>query len=521
MNDALLYLLLLLAGAALGFGGLTAAQSMMRRRGLADAQARASAILEQAEREAASRLDAASLEAKVRIEAAEAKAEEDAQQRQREMEDAKADVERRNKDLQRRIAFADERMQEVQNREAALVERERETAQDRREAADLLARHRARLEEIAGYSALQAKEELRREMELDARREAAAAILRAQEEARERAGEEARWVVTQALQRLPLSQYAEATVTVVTLPSDEMKGRIIGREGRNIRAIEMSCGIDLIIDDTPGTIVLSSFDPTRRMIAKIAIDRLVEDGRIHPARIEEVITKAREEFERTTVEQGEAAAFELGLQDLNPRLVRMAGRLRYLTYHGQSLLDHCSEVALVASRMAEMLSVRSDVVRRAGFLHKVGFADETTVDRSPFVLSAELVQRLGEAEEIVHCIQALYGIVAPRSVEAVLLQVAEGAVTARPGAQKPMLEDFLQQLKSLEKIALSFPGVREAHAVRAGKEVRVIVAADQVTDKETVWLSKDIAARIEKEVDYPGQLRVSVIRETRSVGFAM
>jgi len=231
--------------------------------------------------------------------------------------------------------------------------------------------------------------------------------------------------------------------------------------------------------------------------------------------------KVKEEFDRITIEQGEAAAFELGLHDLNPRLVRMVGRLRYLTYHGQNLLDHVREVARLGSHMAALVSARAEVVKRAGFLHKVGFGDDIAPDRSPLLQSADLLQRLGEPEPVVHCVQALYGVVAPRTVEAVLLQAAEQASTARPGGQKDMLEDFLQQMKTLEQIALSFAGVREACAVRAGKEVRVIVSADQVSDKEAVWLSKDIAARIEKEVDYPGQVRVSVIRETRSVGFAM
>jgi ribonuclease Y len=437
------------------------------------------------------------------------------------MEEQRHEIERRDKDLRHRIAFAEEKMKEASRREAALAEAEIKTARAGAEAAELVARQRARLEQVAGYTTREAREELRREMELEARREAAASIIRIQEETRERAAEDARWILTQAIQRIPFSQYAETTVTVVNLPSDEMKGRIIGREGRNIRAIEMACGIDLIIDDTPQAIILSSFDPTRRLVAKLAIEKLVEDGRIHPARIEEVIMKVRDELDRTTGEQGEAVAFELGLQDLNPRLFKMAGRLAHLTYHGQSILDHSREVALIGSNMATLLSARAEVVRRAAFLHKIGFADETNKDRSPLILSAELPQRLGESEAVTHCIQALYGIVAPRTVEAVLLQAAESAAVCRPGAQKDMLEDFLQRLYRIEEIARSFKGVKEAYAVRAGKEVRVIVSADEVSDKETVWLSKDIAGRIEKEIDYPGQLRVSVIRETRAVDFAM
>jgi len=521
MSTTLLFVIALLAGAAAGSAIVWVILTLSRGRQTSAARETAASILVTAEKDAAARLAAASLEAKVRLEAAEAKIEEESQQRAREAEEQRLEIERRDKDLRYRIAFAEEKVKEAEKREAAAARMEADAARAQSQAQTLVAQHRSKLEQIAAYSAREARDELRREMELEARRESAAAILRIQEETRERAAEEVRWITAQAIQRVPLSQYAETTVTVVNLPSDEMKGRIIGREGRNIRAIEMSCGIDLIIDDTPQAIILSSFDPTRRMVAKLAIDKLVEDGRIHPARIEEVVAKVKEEFERITQEQGEAAAFELGLHDLNPKLSRMAGRLGYLSHHGQSLLDHSREVAHIGANMASVLSARAEVVKRAAFLHKIGFADESSKDGSPTVTSADIAQRLGESEEVVHCIQALYGVVAPRTVEAVLLQAAESAAASRPGAHKEMLQDFLEQLGGLEAIARSFPGVREAHALRAGKEIRVIVSADEVSDKDTVWLAKDIAGRIEKEIKYPGQLRVSVIRETRSVDFAM
>lgn len=521
MARILLILASILVGAGAGIALLLSRQRAARRRGVALARDRAAEILARAASEADVKLQAAALEARLKLEAAEARLEEETQAKAREIEEQRNDLERREKDLKRRIAYADERMGEVERREALLPAMEAEAAKSRSEAEALAGQQRARLEQIAGYTLREAKDELRREMEMEARREAAATLVRAQEETRERSAEQARWIVTQAIQRITASQYAETTVTIVTLPGDEMKGRIIGREGRNIRAIEMGCGIDLIIDDTPNAIILSSFDPARRIVAKTVIDRLVEDGRIHPARIEEVIAKVKEEFDRITSEQGEAAAFELGLHDLNPRLLRLAGRLRLVSWHGQNLLDHTREVAQVGVRMAALLSARSEVVARAAFLHKVGFGDETNHDRSPLILSAELIARLGEAEPIIHCVQALYGMVAPRTVEAVLLQAAEKAVECRPGGRKEMLQDFLEHMTQLEQIALSFKGVREAHAVRAGKEVRVIVSAEEISDKEAVWLSKDIAARIEKESRYPGQLRVSVIRETRSVGFAM
>jgi ribonuclease Y len=521
MSGDPLTFIVFLAGLAAGIAILFGIQHMSRARRLAASRETAESILQKAEMDAEARIQTAALEVKVRQEAIEAKFEEESQRRLGEIEDQKTVIERRDRDLKYRMAYAEEKATEIHGREAAVAALEQEVARQRDEASALVAKQRARLEQVAGYSQQEARHALRKEIETEARRESAATLLRIQEETRERAAEEARWITAQAIQRVPLSQYAESTVTVVTLPSDEMKGRIIGREGRNIRAIEMSCGIDLIIDDTPEAIIISSFDPARRMMAKLAIEKLVEDGRIHPARIEEVVAKVKEEFDHTMQEQAEAAAFELGINDMNPKLLRLAGRLEYLTYHGQSVLEHSREVALIASNMAALLPARAETVRRAAFLHKIGFADDAGSDRSPLVLSADLAQRLGEAEPVVHCIQALYGIVAPRSLEAVLLQAAEVAASLRPGARKEMLEEFLERLRKLEEIACSFAGVKEAYALRAGKEVRVIVAADKISDKEAVWLSKDIAARIEKEISYPGQLKVNVIRETRSVDYAV
>jgi ribonuclease Y len=300
-----------------------------------------------------------------------------------------------------------------------------------------------------------------------------------------------------------------------------MKARIIGREGRNIRAIEMAMGVDLIIDDTPGAITLSSFNPIRRAVARIALEKLVEDGRIHPARIEEVIGKVREDFDRIVSEEGEAAGLELGLHDLNPRLFKLAGRLGYMTFHGQNLLQHSMEVARIAAQIGGLLDLSTETAKRAGFLHKVGFAEDLGPDRSPTLGSADVVQRNGEPEPVIHCIQALYGMVAPATMEAAVLQIAEKVSVSRPGAQREMLQDYLERLGSLESIARSFDGVKDAWAMRAGREVRVMVEPERLGDKEVVWLSRDIARRIEAEVTYPGQIRVSVLRETRSIDFAM
>ncbi len=507
------------SGAALLIDHLIRAS--IRKRRIAAARDKAATILEKAEKEARARKEEAQLESRVKVEAAVAKAEEEAAARARALDNQAREMESRERNLQRKMQLYEERLKQVEGREKAVEKAEKEATDLKTASQKALAEQRARLEQISGYSSALAKRELMREMEDEARRESAARIHRVEEEARERSVEQARWAVAQAVQRFTPAQTGESTVTLVHLPSDEMKGRIIGREGRNIRSIEMATGIDLIIDDTPQAIILSCFNPVRREVAKIALERLVEDGRIHPARIEEVVAKVKEEFEKILTDAGEAAGFDLGLHDLNPKLFKMAGRLAYMTYHGQSLLQHSREVAVLSTHIGALLGVKTEVTKRAGFLHKIGFADETNLDRSPLLHSADVAQRLGEPEPVVHCIQALYGLVAPRSIEAALLPVAEAVSISRPGAQKEMLQTYIERLNALEDIGRSFPGVKEVYAVRAGKEVRVIVEPERVADKEVVWLSREIAKRIEKEVSYPGQLRVSVIRETRSVDFAM
>ena len=496
-------------------------RAYIRRRRLAEARVKAAGMIAKAEREAKARLDEADLEARVRVTEAEAKWEKDSASRNEELEAARREIRNQDRNLQRKAELYEERLKKVEERETALAQGEARIATLSAANERSLAEHRLRLEHISGFSSAMAKKELMREMETEARQGAAARIHRIEEESRERVVEQTRWVVAQAIERFQPAQITESTVTVLQLPSDDMKARIIGREGRNIRAIEMAMGIDLIIDDTPGAIVVSSFNPIRRAIAKIALDRLIEDGRIHPARIEEIVAKVKEDFERIVTEQGESAGFDIGLQDMNPRLFKMAGKLNYMTFHGQNLLQHSREVAILATHIGALLGVSTDVVKRAGFLHKIGFADETNLDRSPLLVSAEVAQRLGEPEPVVHCIQALYGLVAPRSIEAAILPVAENVSVARPGAQRDMLQDYLERLEGIEAIARSMKGVKQVYAMRAGREVRILVDPDQLGDKEVIWLSRDIAKRIEQEIVYPGQIRVSVIRETRAVDYAM
>jgi ribonuclease Y len=463
----------------------------------------------------------AALEAQERLEAAEQRFEAESSERRRELEARESRAQQREADLDRRVAFLERRQQDLDRRERVLKEEEERAAAARAELDSLAAQHRERLERLAGMGAEAARQQLLREMEAEARREGAALVRRVEEEARASAHQEAVRIITRAISRVPFGQVVESTLTVIDLPDDEMKGRIIGREGRNIRSIEMTTGVDLIVDDTPHAILLSSFDPLRREVARIAIQRLLEDGRIHPARIEEVVAKVRSDMESWLSEAGEAAAFELDIHDLHPRLVRQIGLMKFHTLHSFNLLQHCKEVAVLAGHMAAQLEVKVETAKRAGLLHEIGQVEERNPYASPLLLSAELAQKYGETEGVVHAIQALHREVAPKTIEALLLQCAELIASSRPGARKDNLALYINRLNSLEQIARSFPGVREAYAVRAGREVRVLVDTEKVSDDQAVWLSRDIASRIEHELQYPGEIKVSVVRETRAVGYAV
>jgi len=379
---------------------------------------------------------------------------------------------------------------------------------------------RETLEKIAGLTVEQARERLIADIEDEARAEASKLARKIEDEARETAEKEAINLMVQASQRVNLHEVAESTVSFIELPSDEMKGRIIGKEGRNIRAMEMATGIDLVVDDTPRTILISSFDPVRREIARVAIHRLVEDGRIHPARIEEVVQKVGEEVDELIDEKGSEAAFRLGISDLHPKLTRLVGRMRYHTARGQNLLQHCMETALIAGFMAEAIGARVDLAHRAGLLHEIGQVDDTLAGQT-LLASAELCAKYDQPQPVVEAIRALHPDAKARSLEAVLLSIASRLSDCRPGARKENLAVFIERLRRLEGIATSFAGVERAYAVKAGKEIRVLVDAGQARDENIHPLSKQIARAIEKELNYPGQIKVNVIRQTRAVKYAL
>ncbi len=485
------------------------------------ARDRSAEIVREAESQATIRLQEVELEAQEKIGAAETRFEEGTRKKRQELRQLEDRLRQQERNLQRRVQLLGQKQQEQDGRETALVSREAALEEQEKESKALIQERRARLERLSGLTAVQARRELVREIEAEARQEAVHYVRRTEEEARERTVVESRRIVAEAIQRLPTREWIDNVVTVIQLPNDEMKGRIIGREGRNIRSIEMSTGVDLIIDETPRAIILSSFDPFRRAVAQTAIERLIEDGRIHPARIEEVVTRARSDLEAGLETLGESAAFDLGITGLPGRLTRLLGRLKYRIVCGYNLLDHSLAVARLGEQMAVLLGVRAEVVKRAGLLHEIGQVEEAeAIAKHPCVAAADLAAKFSEEPAVVEAIRSLQAGVTETSVEGVLLGCAERAVTARPGERDDNLMVHIERLQALEEIASSFSGVDRAFAMRSGKEVRVMVEAGAATDSDVLWLSKDISGRIRNEVRYPGSIRVHVIRETRAVDYA-
>jgi ribonucrease Y len=409
---------------------------------------------------------------------------------------------------------------DLQARDRAVAERERTAAASAAKYDVLVANQQRELERVAGLTAEEAKELLVRQMENEARHDAANLFKRLEAEAREMAAGKAKQYITEAIQRCGAEHAIETTVSVVDLPSDDLKGRIIGREGRNIRALELATGVDLIVDDTPGAIILSGFDPYRREIAKKAIEKLIADGRIHPARIEEVVQKVKEETDEEMRKEGAGVAFELGLHDLHPEILRLMGRLKYRTSYGQNVLSHSAEVARLAGIMAKEVGLDAHVAVRAAFLHDIGKAIDREMQGTHLELGIDFLRKHGENEAVVMAMAAHHMDIDWPSLEAMIVQAADAISAARPGARRDILESYVKRLEKLEGIADSFRGVSKSFALQAGREIRIMVESEKISDEEAVWLSKDIARRIENELEYPGQIKVTVIRETRAVDYA-
>ncbi|MEW6047437.1 MAG: ribonuclease Y [Bacillota bacterium] len=498
---------------AAGFTAGYLARQILAESRIGGAQARAKAILDEAVRTAEARKREAVLEAKEEAHRLRTEAEREIRHERNELQQFERRLLQREEALERKLESLEQR-EEILARKAQALDIATAEAQE------LVKRRRAELERVAGMTTDEARQHLLQEVDQEIQRDVARMLREAEEKAREEADRKAKEIIAQAIQRCAVDHVAEITVSVVNLPNDEMKGRIIGREGRNIRTLETLTGIDLIIDDTPEAVILSGFDPVRREVARLALERLVADGRIHPARIEEMVEKAQKEVDTIVREYGEQAAFEAKVHNLHPELIKLLGRLKFRTSYGQNVLKHSLEVAHLAGLMAGELGANVEIARRAGLLHDIGKAVTHEVEGSHLQIGMELLRRYRESPEVVHAMSCHHGDYEPRTVEAVLVTAADTISAARPGARRETLESYIKRLEKLEAIADSFDGVDKAYAIQAGREIRVIVKPERVDDGTAARLAKEISKRIEQELEYPGQIKVTVIRETRAVEYA-
>jgi ribonuclease Y len=477
------------------------------------AEEEARRILQEAERDAETKKREALVEAREEIHKSRAEVEKESRERRAELNQ----LERR---LSQKEETLDKRSDSLERKDEMLQRKLREVEQKQAEVNELLEKQRTELERISHLTTEQARELILKTVEDEVKHETAILIRELENQARETAEKQARDIISLAIQRTAADHVAESTVSVVPLPNDDMKGRIIGREGRNIRALETLTGIDLIIDDTPEAVILSGFDPVRREIARIALERLIADGRIHPARIEEMVEKARKEVDAVIRDAGEQATLDADVHGLHPELVKLLGRLRFRTSYGQNVLKHSVEVAHLAGIMAAELGVDARLARRAGLLHDIGKAVDHEIEGTHIEIGIELLRKYKENDDVIHAMACHHGDYEAESVEAVLVAAADSISAARPGARRETLESYIKRLQKLEEIASSFDGVDKSYAIQAGREVRIMVKPDKVNDATAVQLSRDIVKRIEAELEYPGQIKVTVIRETRAVEYA-
>ena len=439
---------------------------------------------------------------------------------EKELKDRRSEVSRLERRIQQKEESLDRKLENQEKKEEALQKKMTEVEEQLKEA-DLVKKHQFEmLEKISGYTADQAKEYLLTNLENELTHEKALKITQIEQRLKDEADQKAREIITQAIQRCAADHVAEVTVSVVPLPNDEMKGRIIGREGRNIRTLETLTGVDLIIDDTPEAITVSCFDPVRREIARIALEKLIQDGRIHPTRIEEMVEKAKREVDATIKAEGERAVFETNVHGLHPELIKLLGRMRYRTSYGQNVLNHSIEVSHLAGLIAAEIGADVTQAKRAGLLHDLGKSIDHEVEGSHVQIGVELARKYRENEDIVHAIEAHHNDVEPRTIVACIVQAADAISAARPGARRENLENYIKRLEKLEEVTSSFPGVEKSFAIQAGREVRIMVAPDKVSEDQMVLLARDIAKKIEEELEYPGQIKVNMIRETKVIEYA-
>ena len=511
--EIVLIILGVAVGVAVGFAVGIAYRKRVSEREIGSAEAEATRIINEAIRSAESRKKEMLLEAKDEIHKSRTEYE-------KEVKERRSELSKQERRLQQKEESLDKKTDAFERKEEELARRMAEVAQEQAAAEEVHKQHLATLEQISGLTQEQAKQFLLDSVEEEVRHETAMKIKEIEQQMKDESDEKAREILSIAIQRCAADHAAEATVSVVPLPTDEMKGRIIGREGRNIRTLETITGVDLIIDDTPEAITVSSFDPVRREVARLALEKLIADGRIHPTRIEDMVEKARRDVDRTIREEGERACYETGVHGLNPELVKILGRQKYRTSYGQNVLNHSIEVAHIAGLMASELGVDVTMAKRAGLLHDLGKSIDHEVEGSHVQLGADLARKYKENPIIVNAVEAHHGDVEPKSVIAVLVQAADAVSAARPGARRENVENYIRRLQKLEELTGSYPGVEKAYAIQAGREVRIMVKPEEVTEDNMILLARNIAKQIEAELEYPGQIKINVIRETKAVEYA-
>ena len=501
----------LIAAAALAAGYFL--RKLTAEATIRSAEEEATRIVQDAEREAESKKREALVEAREEIHKSRAEMEREARERRTELNQFERRISQKEEAL-------DRRSDALERKEETLQRKNREVEQRQVEIGEILEEQRRELERLSHLTSEEARELILKTVQDEVKHETAIMIRELETQAREEADKKARDIISLAIQRTAADHVAESTVSVVALPNDDMKGRIIGREGRNIRALETLTGIDLIIDDTPEAVILSGFDPVRREVARIALERLITDGRIHPARIEEMVEKARKEVDAVIRDAGEQATLDADVHGLHPEIIKLLGRLRFRTSYGQNVLKHSIEVAHLAGIMAAELGVDARLARRAGLLHDIGKAVDHEVEGTHIEIGIELLRKYKENADVIHAMACHHGDYEAESVEAVLVTAADSISAARPGARRETLESYIKRLQKLEEISSSFDGVEKSYAIQAGREVRIMVKPDRINDATAVTLSRDIVKRIEAELEYPGQIKVTVIRETRAVEYA-